>query len=67
MDEVRESFAHIRQQFQDKEFYVTFSCGLASFPAYNTVSELSEAADRAMYEAKQRGRNQVCVAPSDAD
>ncbi len=59
MNEIRESFARIRQLFQGREFYVTFSCGIASYPAFETVGELVEAADRALYEAKERGRDQV--------
>jgi len=62
MNEIRESFALIRHQFGGKEFYVSFSCGLAGFPTHDTANGLSEAADRALYEAKETGRNRVVLA-----
>lgn len=41
---------------------VTISAGVASLHKYKTKSALIEAADTALYEAKESGRNQVCVA-----
>ena len=38
-------------------FSVTFSAGLAVVPVYPTARELLLAADRARYQAKERGRN----------
>ncbi len=41
-------------------FRVTFSCGIAAFPQHGqTIEDLSQAADLALYEAKKQGRN--CV------
>ena len=42
--------------------YVTISLGVAMFSTIlQTPHELIEAADKALYDAKQRGRNRVCV------
>jgi diguanylate cyclase (GGDEF)-like protein len=64
LDEIRDRFAHIRHAIGNKEVYVTFSCGLASFPTYEDATMLTQAADQALYQAKRGGRNQVRVAHS---
>lgn len=68
LDEIRDGFAHVQHQGRDtatnlsREFAVTFSCGIATFPTYSEASCLSDAADRALYQAKRQGRNQVVLA-----
>lgn len=68
LDEIRNGFAHVQYQGRDTatnascEFGVTFSCGIATFPTYSDANCLSEAADRALYQAKRQGRNQVVLA-----
>ncbi len=43
------------------EFRVTVSFGVADSRGKDTVSQLITAADRALYKAKETGRNTVCV------
>lgn len=45
---------------------VTISLGVATYPDHNSVSyeQLIESADKALYQAKENGRNQSCVFPN---
>jgi PleD family two-component response regulator len=43
------------------EFAVTFSCGVAMFLNSDDVPSLTEAADQALYEAKQKGHNPIVL------
>lgn len=63
LNEIRSGFAKVRQLAQDNhEFSVTFSCGVAAFPEYSDANSLNEAADKALYQAKHSGRNQLALA-----
>ncbi|MBK9713027.1 MAG: response regulator [Kouleothrix sp.] len=66
MDAIRADLMQVRQQAGDQEFAVTFSCGIASFPGCQEGPALADLADRALYEAKRRGRNRVVLADKDA-
>ncbi|MCW8915956.1 MAG: diguanylate cyclase [Magnetovibrio sp.] len=61
-DQIRKAFSEIMFHTGDKSFNVTISCGVADFPRYDSATELSDAADKALYAAKHGGRNQVVKA-----
>ena len=61
VNELREDFSKIIFNAGNKQFKVTFSAGISLFPGYNRPEDLRMAADAALYEAKEQGRNRVIV------
>ncbi|MBS1213906.1 MAG: domain S-box/diguanylate cyclase protein [Proteobacteria bacterium] len=62
-EQVRRGFADLRIAFGSVQLSSTFSIGVSVYPADGTrVEELIRAADQALYEAKQTGRDRVCIA-----
>jgi len=63
MDEIRIHFSEIAfYPDNSKPLYLTFSCGISTFPKFQNAEELSDSADQALYRSKAAGRNQVCTA-----
>lgn len=62
MESIRIAFEEISQNVAGSEAPITLSCGIAEYPIYESGVELSEAADRALYEAKNAGRNITILA-----
>ncbi|HEV7509781.1 MAG TPA: diguanylate cyclase [Thermoanaerobaculia bacterium] len=61
LDEIRDSFCHLRPSVGDREMAATLSCGVAVYPSCPTAAELVETADAALYEAKRSGRNRIVL------
>ncbi len=61
LDSIRNDFSQITHKHNNHKFKVTFSGGVASFPYTDNVRALSEKADMALYQAKNNGRNRICL------
>jgi diguanylate cyclase (GGDEF)-like protein len=63
-NEIREAVKEMEMRFHgDILPSITISCGVAVFPDHGrSCNELAEAADRALYVAKQEGRDRVVLA-----
>lgn len=59
LDELRAAFANIHQLAPGGAFNVTFSGGVATFPASPDAVQLALDADKALYAAKRGGRNRI--------
>ena len=54
----------IRAKIEDvfeKSWHITVSCGIADSKGKQDVSEMIETADSALYRAKQKGKNRICI------
>lgn len=60
LDDIRRRFADISFSCNGQHFGVTISAGVASMRGFLQGQDLLTAADKALYEAKQAGRNQIC-------
>lgn len=64
LDTIRADFAEIHHLHAGKEFSASFSAGIADFPRHPDSNSLIQAADAALYDAKNGGRNRVITAGS---
>ena len=63
MNRLLEEFAHFEHRAPNgKSFYVTFSAGIAMLNRRMSLGQWIEAADKALYVAKNEGRSKVSAA-----
>lgn len=62
LDTIRKDFSQFRHLADGKEFFVTFSCGIADISQFSDTAKLVNAADKALHKAKNAGRNQAVLA-----
>jgi diguanylate cyclase (GGDEF)-like protein len=62
LDNIRDDFSQLRHLAEEKEFAVSFSCGIADVSQFPDATKLCDAADKALYKAKHAGRNRVMLA-----
>ena len=61
IDRLRSEFEKITHYAEDKTFNVTFSAGIACFPQYADLDVIMAIADKALYQSKNNGRNQITI------
>ncbi len=61
IDQIRKVFSRLLHMSGNREFNVTFSCGIADIQHFPDVESISDAAEKALDAAKKKSRNQVAV------
>ena len=57
-NKLREAIAAVKFNYQERDVDITVSCGVAYFQRDDTVESVFQRADKALYQAKDNGRNQ---------
>ncbi|NOZ54760.1 MAG: diguanylate cyclase [Gammaproteobacteria bacterium] len=61
VDKIRDDFSGIEFTNNNTKFKVSFSAGIACYPALKTPEKINQAADLALYQAKENGRNRTII------
>jgi diguanylate cyclase len=62
IDHIRESIAECPFHFKEKPVTITLSFGVTAFAGENKPDAVFARADKALYQAKEQGRNRVIIA-----
>ena len=60
-DQVRNEVSNIAFMIKGKQVKITVSCGITNLQKNDSEKSLFERADKALYEAKEEGRNRVAI------
>ncbi|VAW78809.1 diguanylate cyclase/phosphodiesterase (GGDEF & EAL domains) with PAS/PAC sensor(s) [hydrothermal vent metagenome] len=61
VEEIQKVFAEIKFFYKEQEFNVSLSAGIACYPSIDKAVDINMAADKALYKAKQLGRNRTVI------
>lgn len=61
LDNLRQQFSEIIHGHGVTIFHCTFSGGVAAAPSIKEISALIDTADKALYKAKNGGKNRICI------
>lgn len=64
-ERIRQAIAAATNRIYDEELKVTVSIGVSTFPDHaQSIQDLIDLADQALYLAKETGKNKVCFSPA---
>ncbi|MDO8271832.1 MAG: GGDEF domain-containing protein, partial [Gammaproteobacteria bacterium] len=61
-NKLRQAIEQCPFHFKEKQVQITMSFGVAAFQPGDTSDLVFDRADKALYSAKEQGRNRVCIA-----
>jgi len=61
LDRLRERLANSPFRYKEEKLTITVSIGIAEFSEGDTAESVFERADKALYDAKESGRNRCCL------
>lgn len=61
LNRIRERLANTPLKYKDEKLQITVSMGISSFAEGDNTETVFARADKALYQAKENGRNQCCI------
>lgn len=67
VDKLRQKISSCGFKYHGNSVKISISCGVSSFNKGDTLDQVFERADKALYQAKENGRNQCVMLPKTTD